>query len=89
MIDPPKGKEEEEEDEDAICDVQVEQSENTPSSETNSDTAAAQLNNGEESLVCERRAHEYIYRMYEAVLLKAVKQQRRREDTYTWQVRSR
>ncbi len=51
MIDPPKGKEEEDEDEDAICPVKVEQTENTPSSETHSDTEAAQSNSGEEALV--------------------------------------
>ncbi len=89
VIDPPDGKMEVEDEEPPVCPVQVEQSEDPSNSETHSNTEATQpAEHGEEALVCEHRGYEYIYRMYEAVLLKAVRQQRKREDTYTWQVRS-
>ena len=92
MIDPPDGKREDLEDEEyPVCPVQNEDpssSEAHSNSETQSDSEGTQSERGEEVLVCEHRGYEYIYRMYEAVLLKAVRQQRKREDTYTWQVRS-
>ena len=84
----PQGKEEDEDD--AICPVQVEQTQHSPSRETHSDTEGTQqAEHGEEALVCERQAYEYIYRMYEAALRKEIRQQRMRGDTYTWQVRSK
>ncbi len=89
VIDSPEGKEEEDE-EDATCPVQVEQREHPSSSKTHSDTEGTQpAERGEEALVCERQAYEYIYRMYEAALRKEIRQQRMRGDTYTWQVRSK
>ncbi len=88
VINSTEGKEEEDE-EDATCPVQVEQRERASSSETQSCSEGTQPERGDEVLVCERRANEYIYMMYEAALRKEIRREKMRGDTYTWQVRSK